>query len=142
MACHQEATKSISPWTAYAQLGLNGKVLPMEIFLAPLCSIFSGSIKEYMLKRQLGTHSPARSSALPLGSVPSQRDGTCQSGVGVTGGTGPRKCTEQNREREHLVRGRRRAGTKGLVSLGRRLAEWKQAECEPDTDAAAAFLAN
>lgn len=57
-------------------------------------------------------------------------------------GMGPRKCLEENRERKHLVQGRRRAGTKGPASLSRRSAEWKQAECEPNTDAAAAFLAN
>lgn len=34
------------------------RVLPMEIFLAPLCSILSGSIKVYMVKSQLGMRSP------------------------------------------------------------------------------------
>lgn len=63
-------------------------------------------------------------------------------GVCILEGTGPRKCPEEDRDRKPVVQGRRRAGTKGLVSLRRRLAGWKQAEYEPNTDAAAAFLAD
>lgn len=76
-----------------------------------------------MVKSQLGMRPPVRSSVIPhdVPAFPKGRDLTV--GFCIIEGKGLRKCPEENRERKHLVQGRRRAGTKGLASLSKRVAD-------------------